>query len=103
MGRNPDDGRALFVGWTPGATVMPKDMETDHDVGFLTLTPERLIYLGDTVHFELHRSQVFEVAFRQEGIPFFFDMGKRILIRIGSVLFDGYQLTLSPHFWNGHL
>ena len=79
-GHNPDDGRAAFVGWAPGRSVNPKDMETDHDVGFLTLTPERMIFLGDTVHFELHRSQVLSVKASVQGIPILFDFGYRIAV-----------------------
>jgi len=77
-GYNPDDGRAFFVGWAPGRSVNPKDMETDHDVGFLTLTPERMVFLGDTVHFELHRSQVLSVEAKVQGVPILFDFGYRI-------------------------
>jgi hypothetical protein len=79
-GYNPDDGRAFFVGWAPGRSVNPKDMETDHDVGFLTLTPERMVFLGDTVHFELHRSQVLSVEAKVQGVPVLFDFGYRVTI-----------------------
>ncbi|MBM3472204.1 MAG: hypothetical protein FJX75_02885 [Armatimonadetes bacterium] len=79
-GHNPDNGRAFFVGWAPGRGVNPKDMETDHDVGFLTLTPERLVFLGDTVHFELHRSQVLSVEAKVQGVPILFDFGYRIIV-----------------------
>ncbi len=79
-GHNPDDGRSSFVGWSPGRGVNPKDMETDHDIGFLTLTPERMIFLGDTVHFELLRSQLLSVTAATQGIPVLFDFGYRITI-----------------------
>ncbi|MBM3499369.1 MAG: hypothetical protein FJX74_11945 [Armatimonadetes bacterium] len=79
-GHNPDDGRAYFVGWAPGRSLNPKDMETDHDVGFLSLTPERMVFLGDTVHFELHRSQVVSVSAGIQGIPILFDFGYRITV-----------------------
>jgi hypothetical protein len=79
-GHNPDDGRAYFVGWAPGRSVNPKDMETDHDVGFLAMTPERIVFLGDTVHFELLRSQVLSVTSSMQGIPLLFDFGYRITV-----------------------
>jgi hypothetical protein len=79
-GHNPDDGRSCFVGWAPGRGLNPKDMETDHDIGFLTLTPERMVFLGDTVHFELHRSQILSVQASVQGIPILFDFGYRISV-----------------------
>lgn len=80
LGRNPDDGRAYFVGWAPGLSVNPKDMETDHDVGFLTLTPETMAFFGDTVAFQLHRHQVHAIECRQAGVPILMDMGLRIAV-----------------------
>jgi len=79
-GHNPDDGRAHFVGWAPGRSVNPKDMETDHDIGFLVLTPERIVFSGDTVQFELLRSQVLSADAKLQGIPILFDFGYRIVV-----------------------
>ncbi len=80
LGRNPDDGRAYFVGWAPGTSLSTKDGETDHDVGFLTLTPEKMTFLGDTVAFELLRHQVHATECRQAGIRIVMDLGLRIAV-----------------------
>jgi hypothetical protein len=80
LGRNPDDGRAYFVGWAPGPSVNPKDMETDHDVGFLTLTPELMTFLGDIVAFELRRDQVLGVDCKQMGLRILLDLGCRVIV-----------------------
>jgi len=80
FGRNPDDGSAYFVGWSPGRGLNPKEGETDHDVGFLTLAPETLNYLGDSVGFGLSRQQVRWIGPAQQGVPLLFDFGLRILV-----------------------
>jgi len=80
LGTNPDDGTAWFVGWRQGAIVDPIDLDTDADVGFLTLTPEKMTYYGDTVAFELWRQQVYQVTLQQQGVPFIWDLGKRIRV-----------------------
>jgi hypothetical protein len=59
-GHNPDDGRSWFVGWAPGRSLNPKE--------------------GDTVHFELHRTQVVSVNAKVEGVPFLFDFGYRACV-----------------------
>lgn len=86
LGRNPDDGRAYFVGWAPGLGFNPKDGDTDHDVGFLTLAPEAMTFFGDTTAFQLHRGQVYTVECKQAGIPIIMDMG----FRIGVYWLDAY-------------
>ena len=80
FGRNPVDGTASFVGWSPGRGLNTKDGDTDHDVGFLTLTPEALNFLGDTVGFEVQRQQVRWVGPAQQGVPFLMDFGLRIAV-----------------------
>jgi len=79
-GRNPDDGRSWFVGWAPGRGFNPKEMDTDHDIGFLSLTPEEMVYLGDTVHFELWRQQVHSVGAKLDGVPVLVDLAYRICV-----------------------
>lgn len=80
LGRNPDDGTAYFVGWAPGRSANPAGGDTDHDVGFLTLKPESMLYIGDTVSFELPRQQVRYIEASQEGVPVLLDMGVRVRV-----------------------
>jgi len=80
FGRNPDDGSAYFVGWSPGRGLNTKEGDTDHDVGFLTLTPETLSFMGDSVGFELSRQQVHWIGPAQQGVPLLFDFGLRIAV-----------------------
>lgn len=94
LGRNPDDGTAWFVGWRRGAVVDPVELDTDADVGFLALTPEKMTYTGDTVAFELYRQQVYQISLQQQGIPILWDLGKRV--RVDWV--DPYSRTNSFTF-----
>jgi hypothetical protein len=94
LGRNPDDGATWFVGWRRGAVVDPVELDTDADVGFLALTPEKMTYTGDTVAFELYRQQVYQISLQQQGIPILWDLGKRV--RIDWV--DPYSRTNSFTF-----
>jgi hypothetical protein len=81
LGRNPDDGTAWFVGFTQGAAIDPMSLDTDNDIGFLSLEPEKMTYVGDTVAFELWRQQVYEITLQQQGIPIIWDFGKRVRVR----------------------
>lgn len=81
LGRNPDDGVAWFVGFAQGATIDPMSLETDHDIGFLSLDPQKMTYVGDTVAFELWRQQIYEISLQRQGIPIIWDFGTRIRIR----------------------
>lgn len=80
LGTNLDDGTTWFVGWRQGAVVDPTELDTDADIGFLSLTPEKMTYYGDTVAFELWRQQVYQVTLQQQGVPLIWDLGKRIRV-----------------------
>ena len=84
FGRNPDDGTAYFVGWSPGRKLNPKEGAADHDVGFLTLEPAKISYLGDTVGFELRREEVRWVGPSEEWGPLFTGFGLRIRLLWGD-------------------
>jgi hypothetical protein len=93
-GQNLDDGQACFVGWAPGAVVSPKDLETDHDVGFLHLTPDALVFEGDTVRFELPRRQIYAVRPGMQGVPILMPLGYRITIEWVDDYGHGNAFTL---------
>ena len=78
LGRNPDDGRAYFVGYSPGGGIPKGGLEADRDVGFLSLTAEELCYVGDAAQFALPRQQVqvVEVA-RSKPLS---DQGPRVMV-----------------------
>jgi hypothetical protein len=81
LGRNPDDGTAWFVGFAQGAAIDPMSLDTDNDIGFLALEPEKMTYVGDTIAFELWRQQVYEISLQRQGVPIIWDFGTRIRIR----------------------
>jgi len=81
LGHSPDDGNGYFVGWTgggPTANLLALDMSDD--VGFVKLTPERLVFLGDGVTFELPRQQVQWIGPAEQGVPVIMDFGLRVVV-----------------------
>jgi len=80
IGRNPDDGQAYFVGWTPGPTAPAGGLDMSQDVGFLAMTPDRLVFLGDALSFELPRGQVRWIGPAPHGIPIIMDFGLRVVV-----------------------
>jgi Zn-dependent protease with chaperone function len=54
----PESASPLFVGFSPGAAIRIYECYYDWDVGFLFLTGDRLVYLGDGTRWALRRKHI---------------------------------------------
>ncbi len=82
-----DTGR--FVGFSPGDQLRTWDGETDCDVGFLTILPEALLYVGDQYAWTLRREHVdrVELSPQTAGI-------RRVVIRWHAPREPGRSFTI---------